>query len=91
MMIPRYFYLREEGSIWWAPIVLEIVVSHFIIFVQMAVEYLTWNNKKTKWHKELMFMQQYETTDYSENQLRDQISMMQINPDSKVEVKEDGT
>ena len=57
MMIPRYFYLREAGSIWWSAIVLEIIVSHFIIFVQMGVEYYTWNNKKTKWQKELMFMQ----------------------------------
>ena len=55
MMIPRYFYLREQGSIWWAPIVLEIIVSHLIIFVQMGVEFYTWNEKKTKWQKELMF------------------------------------
>lgn len=66
MMIPRYFYLREQGSIWWAPIVLEIIVSHLIIFVQMGVEFYTWNEKKTKWQKELMFKQQYESTDYTE-------------------------
>lgn len=71
MMIPRYFYLREQGSIWWAPIVLEIIISHLIIFVQMLIEYLTWNNKKTKWQKELMFKQQYETSDYTEGQLRE--------------------
>ena len=91
MMIPRYFYLREQGSIWWAPIVLEIIVSHLIIFVQMGVEFYTWNEKKTKWQKELMFKQQYESTDYTERQLRDQLKTIEINPDSTVEVKEDGT
>jgi hypothetical protein len=89
MMIPRYFYLREAGSIWWSPIILEIIVSHLIIFVQMLVEYYTWNNKKTKWQKELMFMQQYESSDYTEGQLRDQLAQMEINPDSHVEVKDD--
>jgi hypothetical protein len=74
MMIPRYFYLREQGSKWWAPIVLEIIVSHSIIFVQMGVEFYTWNNKKTNWQKELMFMQQYESSDYTEGALRDQLA-----------------
>lgn len=33
MLIPRYLYLREKGFIWWAPVVLEIIVSHVMIFV----------------------------------------------------------
>jgi hypothetical protein len=33
MMIPRYFYLRNEGSVWWAPVVLEIIVAHLVMFV----------------------------------------------------------
>jgi len=49
MMIPRYFYLRSEGSVWWAPIVLEIIVAHIVMFVQMAIEFYTWDEKRTKW------------------------------------------
>jgi hypothetical protein len=59
MLIPRYFYLREQGATWWAPVVLEIIVSHILIYAQMAIEYFTWNNKKIKWQKELMFHQQF--------------------------------
>ena len=57
----------------------------------MGVEFYTWNNKKTKWQKELMFMQQYESSDYTEGQLREQLANIEINPESTVQVKEDGT
>lgn len=57
MMIPRYFYLRGNGSVWWAPVVLEIVVAHLVMFVQMAIEYYTWEEKRTKWAQELIFTQ----------------------------------
>lgn len=33
MLIPRYKWLREEKFIWWAPIVLEIIVAHIMVFV----------------------------------------------------------
>ena len=59
MLLPRYFYLRNEGSIWWAPIVLEIIVAHCILAVQMGVEYFTWNEKKTKWLKEYRTITEY--------------------------------
>lgn len=49
MLIPRYFYLRDAGSVWWAPIVMEIIVAHCIIYFQMGIEYFTWNERKTKW------------------------------------------
>lgn len=87
MMFPRYFYLREEGSIWWAPIVLEIIVAHCIIYIQMAVEYYTWDEKRTKWQKELIFKKEYESTDISESKLIFTInSSMAVNPDTKVEL-----
>lgn len=84
MMLPRFFYLKSEGEkfLWWSPIVLEIIVAHCIIYIQMAIEYFTWNEKKVKWNKEKMFLQQYENNDYSENQLLDKINLMEINPDS---------
>lgn len=41
MLIPRYVYVREHNFIWWGPIVLEIIVAHVLMFVQMAVEKLT--------------------------------------------------
>jgi hypothetical protein len=79
MLFPRYTYLYKEGSIWWAPIILEIIVCHVIMFVQMAIEYKTWDEKLIKWKKELMFQEQYHSTDYSENHLRDKINDLQIN------------
>jgi len=86
MMFPRYFYLREEGSIWWAPVVLEIIVAHCIIYIQMAVEYYTWDEKRTKWQKELIFRKEYESNDVSESKLRFTInSSMAVNPDIKID------
>lgn len=74
MLFPRYTYLYNAGSVWWAPIVLEIIVCHVIMFIQMAIEYKTWDEKLIKWKKELMFQEQYHSTDYSENHLRDKIN-----------------
>ena len=70
MMIPRYFYLRNEGSIWWAPVVLEIIVAHLLIAVQMGVEYFTWNEKKTKWLKDYRQFSEFVATDASERDLQ---------------------
>jgi hypothetical protein len=70
MMIPRYLSLRNEGNTWWSPVVLEIIVAHVLIFIQMGIEYLSWNNKKIKWQKELMFHQQFsKQSDVSETLL----------------------
>lgn len=73
MMIPRYFYLRNEGSVWWAPIVLEIIVAHMVMFVQMAIEFYTWDEKRTKWAQELIFKQQYSENDKSQRLIRESI------------------
>jgi hypothetical protein len=45
MMLPRYMNLMSENMIWLAPIVLEIIVSHLIVFIYMGFEYLFWNKK----------------------------------------------
>ena len=91
MMIPRYFYLRDNNSIWWAPVVLEVVIAHLVIFVQMAIEYSSWNNKKIKWQKELMFHQQFKKqSDVSETLLQKHINMLSLNPDAPVPADEDG-
>ena len=70
MMIPRYITLRDGGSIWWAPVVLEIIVAHFLLAVQMGVEYFTWNEKKNKWLMERRTFEEFQATDASERDLR---------------------
>mmetsp|Transcript_4816 Transcript_4816/g.8261 ORF Transcript_4816/g.8261 Transcript_4816/m.8261 type:complete len:126 (-) Transcript_4816:645-1022(-) len=90
MMIPRYFYLRDEGSIWWAPVVMEIIVAHLVIYVQMFVEFLSWNEKRNKWQRELMFFQQYKQSDVSETQLISQINLLSLNPNAPVEGDDNG-
>ena len=42
MMAMRFSIVYESGRIWWAPIVLEIVVAHCIIYIQMGIEAYTW-------------------------------------------------
>lgn len=87
MLLPRYFYLRNEGSIWWAPIVLEIIVAHCLLAVQMGVEYFTWNEKKQKWLKEFNFRAEFKADkDASENMIRQKLDSMAQLPE--VENKE---
>jgi hypothetical protein len=84
MMIPRYFYLRGEGSIWWAPVVLEILVAHVFMFLQMGIDFFSWNNRKIKWQKELMFHQQFsKQPDVSETLLQKHINMLSLNPNTE--------
>ena len=41
MLIPRYKFLRENQFIWWGPVILEMILAHVMIFVQMLFEWLT--------------------------------------------------
>jgi hypothetical protein len=71
MLIPRYKWLRENQFIWWSPVVLEIILAHVMIFVQMLFEWLTQNQRLENWKKDLMFRQQYQANnDASETFLR---------------------
>lgn len=72
MLIPRYFWLREKGFLWWSPIVLEIIVAHLMLFVQCIYEYATMSERVNTWKYEIMFKQQYEQKeDASETLLRE--------------------
>lgn len=55
MMIQHLFQLFDSDSIWWAPVILEIIIAHFCIFIQMVIDYCSWRQKKIIWQKELMF------------------------------------
>jgi len=42
MLIPRFSFVREKNFIWWAPIVLELIIAHILMFFQMGIEKLTY-------------------------------------------------
>lgn len=73
MLIPRYQYLRQNKFPWFGPVVLQIIVAHFMVFVQLAIDYFTFRSKVTEWKFDVMFQQQYESNkeDVSETMLRD--------------------
>lgn len=72
MLIPRYFWLREKGFLWWSPIVMEIIVAHLMMFVQMLYEKVTLSERVNTWKYDIMFKQQYTSKDdASETMLRD--------------------
>lgn len=48
-MINRFLVSMQENRIWWAPVVLEMIVAHMLIYVQMGIEYCTWTQKKLGW------------------------------------------
>jgi hypothetical protein len=54
-MIPRYVTLMTDKMIWLAPVVLEIIISHSIMFIYMAFEYCFWNKKVEQWKQDYQF------------------------------------
>jgi hypothetical protein len=57
MLIPRYVWLREQKFVWWAPVVLEQIVAHLMIFVQLLIEAITFKDKVNQWKYDIMFKQ----------------------------------
>ena len=75
MLIPRYKWLREQKFIWWAPVVLEIIIAHIMIYIQMLFEWITLSQRMIGLKEDLMFRQQYQVNnDASETFLRSQIN-----------------
>ena len=70
MLIPSIITLLNEGSIWWAPILVEIMVAHVCIFLQLVIEYFSYREKIQKWRKEQMFDSRYKSKDESETAAR---------------------
>lgn len=47
--------LEASYSVWWAPVLLLDIVIHFMILVQIAYEWATWDSKILNWKKEQVF------------------------------------
>lgn len=77
LLVWRYIDLESKGSTWWATIVLIDIVIYYVIFVQMLLEWQSWNNKMLKWRQDLMFEQRFRSDDdKSENKIRESIDGM---------------
>jgi len=73
-LIALYVELKEEDSVWWAPVLLQDIVLHFYIFIQLALEWAYWGQREAEWQKEQMFMEQFaQQPDQDEKQLRNKI------------------
>jgi hypothetical protein len=91
-LIFRYVTLKKEKSQWWAPIVLNDIVLYFLMFGQMAQEYMTWGNKLLKWRQDLVFDQRYRSQDDSERNIRTNIeSIIQQIEEEGLDVDNDTT
>ena len=79
MMVPRFFAAMSEDRKWWAPVLLEIIVAHAAIYLQFAIDAVTWNEKLRKWQTELEFQKRYATDlETSETALREKLSSFLI-------------
>ena len=58
-LIKVFFDLEDQYSVYWAPALLLDIVLHFFIFIQMGLEFATWESTKSSWEKELMFQEIY--------------------------------
>ena len=61
MLIPSIISLLNEGSIWWAPILVEILVAHVCVFLQLLIENFSYREKILKWKNEQMFDARYKS------------------------------
>ena len=48
-MVPKYTDAMKEKRQWWAPVVLEIIIAHIVIYIQLVIDAVTWNEKLRKW------------------------------------------
>lgn len=76
-LIKLYIDLEAQDSIWWAPALLQDIVLHFYIFLQLAVEWAYWGQREAEWQKEQMFMEQFaQQPDQDEKHLRNKIQLL---------------
>lgn len=80
MLIPRYFWVREKGFLWWSPVVMELIVAHLMTVFQFLFEWATLKEKINTWKYDIIFKKEYEQKeDASETMLRDQINNLVFN------------
>lgn len=76
-LIKLYIDLQDQDSTWWAPVLLQDIMLHFYIFLQLGVEWFTWGQREADWQKEQMFMEQFiQQPDQDEKQLRSKIQLL---------------
>lgn len=79
-MIPRLMVAFEQDRKWWAPVMLTMIVSHCVIYIQLGIDAFTWNEKLRKWQTEYQFQKQYATDmETSETAIRNKLSDYLIN------------
>jgi hypothetical protein len=63
-LIKIFISLDPIYKVWWAPILLQDIVLHFYIFVQIAYDWSNWDSQILDWQKELTFLEQMKEKDY---------------------------
>jgi len=83
LLIFRFRELVKLQAHWWTPVVLIDIILYFVIFAQMAQEYMVWDKKVLAWRRDLAFDQQYRQKSDDESE-----RVMRKNLDSIVETLE---
>lgn len=74
ILIKLYVDLEAQDSIWWAPVLLQDIVLHFYIFLQLGYDWKSWGQREADWQKEQMFLEQFaQQPDQDEKELRTKI------------------
>jgi hypothetical protein len=63
-LLKIYLGLDEKYLVWWAPCLLQDIVIHFYVFVQILFEWANWDKTVHEWKKEIAFVQQLKQQDY---------------------------
>lgn len=78
-LIKIFVDLTELNSIWWAPVLLQDIILHFYIFMQLGVEYSFWDSKVAKWRREKIFSEKMASDpEQDEAQLKRQIEIQNV-------------
>jgi hypothetical protein len=96
-LLRLYFKMDATFQVWWGTILLQDIVIHFYIFLQIAFEWANWDSQVIEWQKELALIEQLKEKDFAvdEKQIRLNIELlhnpMTVNQrDAKVAVNDEG-
>ena len=77
-LLKMFMNLEEEFTVWWGQILLQDVIIHFYIFLQIMYEWANWDTQLLEWQKEIAFNEQLKQQDYNcdEKQVRLNIELL---------------
>ena len=66
ILIFVFIDIETDFTVWWGPVILLDVVTHFFMFAQLGYEWKNWEAKKLAWKKDVMLQELIANPDNAE-------------------------